>query len=160
MMRMVGTAERHRATMGTCLFCEVLAAEEASGVRVVAKTSRWIAFVPHAARWPFEVHLYPRRHVSDLPGLDQSEREEFPEVYLDVLRRFDGIFGTRMPYIASWQQAPVHVGHDFAHLFLQVFSIRRAPGKLKYLAASESAMGVFINDIAPEQAAEMLRDVR
>jgi UDPglucose--hexose-1-phosphate uridylyltransferase len=160
MMRMVGTAERHRATMGTCLFCEVLAAEEASGVRVVAKTSRWIAFVPHAARWPFEVHLYPRRHVPDLPGLDQSEREEFPEVYLDVLRRFDGIFGTRMPYIASWQQAPAHVGHDLAHLFLQVFSIRRAPGKLKYLAASESAMGVFINDIAPEQAAEMLRDVR
>ena len=43
---------------------------------------------------------------------------------------------------------------------MQVFSIRRAPGKLKYLAASESAMGVFINDIAPEQAAEMLRDVR
>jgi UDPglucose--hexose-1-phosphate uridylyltransferase len=57
MMRMVSTAERHRATRGTCLFCEVLAAEEASDVRVVAKRSRWVAFVPHAARWPFEVHL-------------------------------------------------------------------------------------------------------
>jgi UDPglucose--hexose-1-phosphate uridylyltransferase len=44
------------------------------------------------------------------------------------------------------------------HMFLQVFSIRRAPNKLKYLAGSESAMGVFINDIAPERAAEMLRD--
>jgi UDPglucose--hexose-1-phosphate uridylyltransferase len=52
----------------------------------------------------------------------------------------------------------VRVGHDLGHLFLQVFSIRRAPGKLKYLAASESAMGVFINDIAPEQAAKLLRD--
>jgi UDPglucose--hexose-1-phosphate uridylyltransferase len=159
-MRMIGTAERHRATRGTCLFCQVLAAEEAAGVRVVAATPRWLAFVPHAARWPFEVHLYPRRHVPDLPALDEAERAEFPELYLDVLGRFDGIFGTRMPYIAGWQQAPVRVGHDLAHLFLQVFSIRRAPTKLKYLAGSESAMGVFINDIAPEQAAAMLRDAR
>jgi UDPglucose--hexose-1-phosphate uridylyltransferase len=159
-MRMIGTAERHRAIKGTCLVCEVLAAEEAAGARVVASTSRWLAFVPHAARWPFEVHLYPRRHVPDLTALDDAEQEEFPEVYLDVLQRFDLIFGTKMPYIAGWQQAPVHVGHDLAHLFLQVFSIRRAPNKLKYLAASESAMGVFVNDIAPERAAELLRDAR
>jgi UDPglucose--hexose-1-phosphate uridylyltransferase len=119
-----------------------------------------VAFVPHAARWPFEVHLYPRRHVPDLVALDEAEREEFPALYLDVLGRFDGIFGTKMPYIAGWQQAPVRVGHDLAHLFLQVFSIRRAPTKLKYLAGSESAMGVFINDIAPEQAAELLRAAR
>jgi UDPglucose--hexose-1-phosphate uridylyltransferase len=159
-MRMIGTAERHRATTGTCLFCQVLAAEEADGARVVASTPRWTAFVPHAARWPFEVHLYPRRHVPDLTALDEAEREEFPGVYLDVLQRFDLIFGTRMPYIAGWQQAPVHAGHDLTHLFLQVFSIRRAPNKLKYLAGSESAMGVFVNDIAPERAAELLRDTR
>jgi UDPglucose--hexose-1-phosphate uridylyltransferase len=157
-MRMIGTAERHRATHGTCLFCKVIAAEDAAGVRVVARSPRWTAFVPHAARWPFEVHLYPRRHVPDLTALDEAEREEFPGIYLDVLHRFDGIFGTQMPYIAAWHQAPVRVGHELAHLFLQVFSIRRSPTKLKYLAGSESAMGVFINDIAPEQAAEMLRD--
>src|SRR6266508_1302423 len=108
----------------------------------------------------FEVHIYPRRHVPDLTALDGAEREEFPELYLDMLHRFDGIFGTKMPYIAGWQQAPVLVGHELAHLFLQVFSIRRAPNKLKYLAGSESAVGVFINDVAPEQAAQMLRDVR
>ena len=38
-------------------------------------------------------------------------------------------------------------------------SIRRAPGKLKYLAGTESGMGVWINDIAPEEAAERLREV-
>jgi UDPglucose--hexose-1-phosphate uridylyltransferase len=31
-----------------------------------------------------------------------------------------------------------------------VFSIRRAPGKLKYLAGSESGASVWINDVAPE----------
>jgi UDPglucose--hexose-1-phosphate uridylyltransferase len=39
-------------------------------------------------------------------------------------------------------------------------SVRRAPGKLKYLAGSESAMGVWINDVVPETAAQRLRDAR
>jgi UDPglucose--hexose-1-phosphate uridylyltransferase len=40
---------------------------------------------------------------------------------------------------------------------LEAFSVRRSATKLKYLASSESGAGVFINDIAPEQAAELLR---
>ena len=40
-----------------------------------------------------------------------------------------------------------------------VFSIRRAVGKLKYLAGSESAMGAFVNDITPEVAVRRLREV-
>ncbi|HEY1320230.1 MAG TPA: galactose-1-phosphate uridylyltransferase, partial [Streptosporangiaceae bacterium] len=35
----------------------------------------------------------------------------------------------------------------------------RAPGKLKYLAGSESGMGAFANDIAPEVAAGRLRQL-
>ena len=34
----------------------------------------------------------------------------------------------------------------------------RAPGKLKYLAGSESGMGVWINDVLPEDAARRLRE--
>jgi UDPglucose--hexose-1-phosphate uridylyltransferase len=41
-----------------------------------------------------------------------------------------------------------------------VFSIRRAAGKLKYLAGSESAAGVWVNDITPERAAAHLRGER
>ena len=64
-----------------------------------------------------------------------------------------------MPYIAAWHQAPVGVGRDLAYLHLELFSIRRAPGKLKYLAGSESAMGAFVNDVLPEEAARLLRSV-
>jgi UDPglucose--hexose-1-phosphate uridylyltransferase len=54
-------------------------------------------------------------------------------------------------------QAPVRRDRDLAHVHLEAFSIRRTATKLKYLASSESGAGVFINDIAPEQAAEQLR---
>jgi UDPglucose--hexose-1-phosphate uridylyltransferase len=64
-----------------------------------------------------------------------------------------------MPYIAAWNQAPVREGRDEWWLHLQLFSIRRAESKLKYLAGSESGMGAFITDTNPEDVAEQLRAV-
>jgi UDPglucose--hexose-1-phosphate uridylyltransferase len=157
---LLAAAGRHaERTGGGDLFTDVLAAERAAGLRVVAENEHWTAYVPAAARWPFEVHLAPHRKLPDIPALDDAERAAFGPIYLDVLRRFDGLFDVPMPYISAWHQAPVRDGRDLAYLHLQLFSIRRAAGKLKYLAGSESGMGVFINDIRPEQAAELLRDV-
>jgi len=153
--QMLASARRHPGN----LFAAVLAAERASGTRVVATNEHWTAFVPAVARWPFEVHVYPHRPVPDIPALGADERAAFGPLYLDVLRRLDGLFGLQMPYIAAWYQAPVRADRDLAYAHLQLFSTRRAPGKLKHLAGSESAMGVFVNDIPPEQAAAMLRDV-
>jgi UDPglucose--hexose-1-phosphate uridylyltransferase len=153
----LASARRHRERTGGCLLCDLQAAERAAGVRVLAATDRWTAYVPHAARWPFELQLAPCRHLPDLPALDRDERAELARLYPELLRRLDGVFGVRMPYVAAWQQAPVRADRDLAHLYLEVFSIRRATGKLKYLAGSESAAGVWVNDIPPERAAELLR---
>jgi UDPglucose--hexose-1-phosphate uridylyltransferase len=157
--RMLDSARRYRERTWGNLFADLLAAEREAGERVVSESEHWTAFVPSAARWPVEVHLYPHRRVPDIPALADAERDDFARLYLDVLHRLDGLYDERLPYIAAWQQAPVRVDRDLAYLHLQVFSIRRAPGKLKYLAGSESGMGVFINDVLPEQAAQRLRDV-
>lgn len=157
--QMLESARRYaHRTGGRNLFADVLANERDSGQRVVAANQHWTAFVPAAARWPFEVHLYPHRQAPDIVALDGAERDAFAEVYLDVLGRFERLFGTPMPYIAGWQQAPVSADRHLSYLHLQLFSSRRAPGKLKYLAGSESVMGAFVNDIRPEQAADMLRE--
>jgi UDPglucose--hexose-1-phosphate uridylyltransferase len=154
--RMLASAREH--SNGN-LFAAVLAAERTAGTRVVATNEHWTAFVPAVARWPYEVHLYPHRQVPDIPALTGEERDAFGPIYLEVLRRLDGLFGLQMPYISAWHQAPIRVDRELAYLHLQLFSTRRAPGKLKYLAGSESAMWVFVNDVAPEQAAAMLREV-
>ena len=114
--------------------------------------------MPYAARWPFQVQLHPRRHVYDLAGLTDEERDELADLYLDVLNRLDRLFDVPMPYISAWYQAPVGPQRDLGRLHLDLFSSRRAPDKLKFLAGSEAAMGAFINDIAPEQAAAMLKE--
>ncbi|MFF4473397.1 galactose-1-phosphate uridylyltransferase [Streptomyces sp. NPDC001599] len=156
------------ATGGENLFDAVLE-EELAGERVVLEGEHWAAFVPYAAHWPYEVHLYPKRRVPDLLGLDEAARTEFPKIYLELLRRFDRIFGEGeppTPYIAAWHQAPFGqleefegVTRDDFALHLELFTIRRTSGKLKFLAGSESGMNVFINDVPPELAAERLREV-
>ncbi|MCX5558322.1 galactose-1-phosphate uridylyltransferase [Streptomyces sp. NBC_00038] len=162
-------AAHKEATGGENLFDEVVARELADGSRVVLSSDHWVAFVPYAAHWPYEVHLYPRRRVPDLLGLDEDARTEFPKVYLELLRRFDRIFGEgepATPYISGWHQAPFGaleefegVNRDDFALHLELFTIRRTSGKLKFLAGSESGMSVFINDIQPESAAQRLREV-
>ncbi|WP_181804641.1 galactose-1-phosphate uridylyltransferase [Streptomyces shenzhenensis] len=161
-------ATHKEATGGENLFDAVLARELADE-RVVLEGEHWVAFVPYAAHWPYEVHLYPKRRVPDLLGLDEAARSEFPQVYLELLRRFDRIFGageSPTPYIAAWHQAPFGtleefdgVTRDDFALHLELFTIRRTSGKLKFLAGSESGMSVFINDVPPERAAERLREV-
>ncbi|REE94935.1 galactose-1-phosphate uridylyltransferase [Thermomonospora umbrina] len=157
--RALESAERFRRREGGCLFCSMVAAEERAAVRVVAETERMIAFVPEAARWPFEVHVYPRRHVPDLEALDERERVELMMLYAEVLDRFDRLFDPRPPYVAHVVQAPVRRSREQAHLSLRVFTSQRAEDKLKFLAASESAAGAFINDVLPEDAARRLRDL-
>ncbi len=158
--RTVESARRYRERTSRRLFEDLLAAEQRQGDRVVSRSTHWTAFVPFAARWPFEVHLYPNRHLAQLPELSVTERSEFADVYLDVLRRMEAVYTDSLPYIAAWHQAPVRGCNEDAYLHLEVFSIRRAPGKLKYLAGSESAMGAFINDVSPERAADLLRSAR
>ncbi len=145
------------AANGGSVMGEVLAMERADGSRVVAESEHWTAFVPAAARWPVEVRLVPHRQVPDLPALTAAERDDFAGLYLRVLGRLDGLYDRELPYIAAWHQAPVRTGRDLSWLHLEVFSVLRTADKLKYLAGSESGMGVWINDVAPEDLAERLR---
>ena len=155
--RMLDVARAHRERTGGDLFAEILSDERAVGSRVVASNDSWTAFVPQAARWPYEVHIYPHRKVPDLVALDDAERAAFAPLYLEVLAGFDGLFDAPAPYVSGWHQAPVGADRHLARLHLELFTIRRASDKLKYLAGSESAMGAFVNDVLPEQAAERLR---
>ncbi|MFD8980561.1 galactose-1-phosphate uridylyltransferase [Streptomyces sp. NPDC059564] len=157
--RMLDTVTRHHEATGRNLFDDVRDDALADGRRVVRTGEHWSAFVPEAARWPYEVHLYPHRRVPDLPALTEAERAELAELLLDLLGRFDRLFPTPAPYIAAWHQAPVRTGRDLYACHLELFTTRRAADKLKYLAGTESGMGQFVNDIAPEQAAARLREL-
>ena len=158
--RMLEVAKKHKERTGKVLFDEIVAREIKDEERIVAENRHWVAYVPYAARYSFEIHVAPKVSVADLSELTPEVADAFPAIAKEVLQRLDGVFDIPMAYIAAWHQAPVREGRDLLRLHWQITSVRRAPGKLKYLAGSESSMGAFIMDLRPEQSAAQLREVK
>lgn len=156
---MLAQARAHRVAHGTNLFADLLAAERAEGARVVAQSAHCTAFVPFAARWPVEVHLYPNRWVHNLTDLADEELEDFTALYRNLLGRFDRLYDAPLPYMAALHQYRSEGVQADGYFHVELMSIRRSATKLKYLAASESAMDAFIADVTPESVAARLREL-
>lgn len=147
----------HRAT-GRCLWCDLAEQELADGRRIVSVSDTWIAGIPFFARWPYEVHLQPRRHVGWLHELDNAEVDGLADDLLCVLRAYDALFGFSLPYVMAIHQRPVDgANHGAYHLHIELYPPHRTATRLKYLAGSETGAGAFINDSLPEETAPQLR---
>lgn len=132
---------------------------ESQGERKILESENFMAFVPYAARWPVEIHMLPKRQIQDLSQLTAAEADDLAVQYKKLLLAVDSLYPTPTPYISAWHQAPKVENRDEIRLMLQITSPRRAEDKLKYLAGSESAMGAFVGDVAPEETAARIREV-
>ena len=150
----------HLRRTGGCLWCALIDQERSDGRRIVLETDHWQATVPFFARWPYEVHIAPRRHVGWLHELDDREVDDLAATLARLLRGYDGLFGVSLSYIMALHQRPTDGGdHDGYHLHFEFYPPNRTESKLKYLAGSEAGAGAFINDTLPEETAERLRSV-
>jgi UDPglucose--hexose-1-phosphate uridylyltransferase len=148
----------HLAASGRCLHCDQVD-RELSGPRAVLSNDSMVAFVPHAARWPYEVHLYPRRHAVSIADLDVAERLDLARALLHVTRAYDRHFGFSTPYVMAMHQAPTDGGAwPEAHLHVEFYPPHRRADRLKYLAGVELGAGTFVNDTRPEDTAHQLRE--
>ena len=145
---------RHRERVGRCLSCEVTLAD-ASSDRVVSENDSFVVAVPFAARWPFEVAVRARRHgLGRLAELDPVEQRDLAVALRDVVRRYDALFDFPLPYMMVAQEAPADEA-DW-HLAFELYPLHRAPGVTKIRASVETGLGLFLNDVAPEDAARRL----
>jgi UDPglucose--hexose-1-phosphate uridylyltransferase len=156
---MLGQARAHRTRTGTNLFADLLASEIAERDRIVTCTDSFTAFVPFAARWPVEVHIYPNRLVHNLTELSEAELDGLAEIYTEILGRFDRMYPAPLPYISALHQYADTDGQREGYFHVELMSIRRSATKLKFLAGSESAMDAFISDVTPESVAQRLREL-
>jgi UDPglucose--hexose-1-phosphate uridylyltransferase len=156
---MLREARAHADRTGRNLFADILAQEVADGDRIVAKTESFTAFVPFAARWPVELHIYPNRFVHNITELTNAELDDFARIYLDILGRFDRLYSAPLPYISALHQYTGTEDQRAGYFHVELMSIRRSATKLKFLAGSESAMDAFISDVTPEDVALRLREV-
>ena len=159
--RKLDVAGDHIVEHSTCVYCDVVARERSDGVRVIAHNRSFLAFVPFAARFPYEVQVLSLRHAPSLLDLSDPERLALADVLKTVVRSYDRLFGFALPYVMSMHQAPTDDGEHqhISHFHIEFTPLHRTAEKLKYLAGSELGAGAFINDTAPEDTAARLRAV-
>jgi UDPglucose--hexose-1-phosphate uridylyltransferase len=150
-------AEHHEQT-GRCLLCDILVEERRVAKRIVAENGSFVAFIPFFARWPYETHVYSRRHFQALTDMTRGEQRDLAAMLKMVLAGFDNLFDISFPYMMVIHQRPVDgENYDYYHFHIEFYPPLRTAKKLKYLAGSETGAGMFINDTLPEVKAGELR---
>ncbi len=139
-----------------CPFCQVRT-ELSEGEYQVAANTSWQAFLPPYVRYPYETHLYPRRHTANLGVMQDAELYDLAAMLLQVVQGFNALYDgamAPMPYLLGLHQ----LADARFHLHIEILAIGRAPGKLKYAASSEALWGLWTNDSSPVQKAQELRE--
>jgi UDPglucose--hexose-1-phosphate uridylyltransferase len=144
---------------GSILLMDYLKLELEQEIRIVAQNHDWAALLPHWATWPYEILLLPKRPVSRLPDLRDSERASLAEILKRLLTRYDNLFEVSFPYSMGWHGAPYGAG-EFGHWQLHAHfypPLLRSATVKKFMVGYEM-LGEAQRDLTPEQAAHTLRD--
>lgn len=158
--RMNSLERAHFEEHGEPLLQSLVAAELDSGERVLYRGEHAVSFVPAWARYPYEVWVAPIRAVADFRGLTPEVRADLARALKTTLLKYDGLWQRPFPYLMAWYQGPVDgKNHPESHLHAEFFPPYRSSDRLKYLAGTELAAGMFANDALPEQKAQELKDV-
>jgi UDPglucose--hexose-1-phosphate uridylyltransferase len=159
------------ACMGACqldyyqqhqrgLLQDLIQKEIVDDQRVLYQDPWAIAFVPVCARYPYEVWIAPIEPVANFLDLTPEQRAGLARALKTVTLKYDGLWQRSFPYLMAWFQAPVNgEPHPEWHLHAEFYPPYRTADKLKYLAGTELAAGMFANDALPEEKAKELQAI-
>lgn len=142
------------------LLADILERERSDQLRMIVEESDASAFIPSFARYPYEVWVTPHRSVPDLSSLAEHEIVSLAATIKAVLLKFDAMWGRPFPYLMALYQAPFDgKPHPEFHFHIEFYPPYRSRDRLKFLAGTELAAGMFVNDSLPEEKAAELRAV-
>ena len=141
---------------GGCTPCAMASQEIAAGDRMLFANGHFAAYVPWAARWPYEVHVTARDHCPSLAECGEAELGDLSDALQSVARAYDELFARPFPYMMVVHQAPTDGGPG-GHLHVEFYPPLRSADKVKHLASGEQGTGTFSVDVMPEAAADELR---
>jgi len=145
-----GARERYKET-GQCPYCEMIETELEAEARLVQTSEDFVAFVPFAARVPYEMWILPRRHEPEVGRLANEERRGLAAMLRTVVRRLQASLGN--PAYNFFVRTALQPGSDASHLH---WSLRLQP-RTNVEAGFELSTGLRINPSLPERDAAVLR---
>jgi UDPglucose--hexose-1-phosphate uridylyltransferase len=129
-----------------CAYCAVIENEISAKKRIVVRNKDWIVISPFVSRWPYQTTILPKRHISDLTEISESEMRTMAKaikhLFYGYSKRFDD-----PPYNIMYHNFPQS---DFWHFHVSVYPRLITPAGFEFF-------GLNVNITSPEKAARELR---
>ena len=138
------------STSGECPMCSILTTES-EGPRKIVQIDTFLAFAPYASSHPFEFWIFPKAH--QVSFLKTSQKE-----IMDLARLLELCFAALSTVAADLQfNAIIHTSPEKRtsrqiHWHIEVYP------QLDGFDGFERGTGIYVNPVAPEEAAKAMRD--
>jgi len=152
MARELDRARAYFSSTGRCGYCDMVQREMRGRERVVGESDRFAVFCPDAARFPYETWIVPKRHAASFEGCGGDDYEELSGCLKQTLTCLDrALHNPALNYLLHSTFFGDEAS-DYYHWHLEILP------KITQVAGFEWGSGSFINPVAPEDAAQVLRD--
>lgn len=144
-------AEQYFESNGVCVFCDVGNHERRTKVRLLAETDRFLSFTFYAARFPFEIWILPKTHLSRFDHASLVELADLAQVMRQALARLDDTLHNPPLNIFIHSLPNTSEESDYFHWHMEI-----AP-RLTTYGGFELGGSTVIDIVSPEKAAQFLR---
>ncbi len=144
-----------------CIFCDIIDFELQIGDRIVREFPEYLIFAPFASCLPFELRLFPKRHLHDFTLLDDASLGGLAVAMKDMLMRLkkvlqDPPFNFILHTSPTLQPRPGRPEFWTSIEYDYHWHIELVP-RITPIAGFEWGSGFHINQTPPEDAAAFLR---
>jgi len=147
----------YREKTGSCLLCDIVKYELNYKKRLIYSNDEFIVLIPHYAMWPYEVHVYPLKHIKSLRDFNEREIRALADALRVVTAMYTVLLERDAPYIMAFHDHPAKGSYEY-HFHVEFYQPYRDKEKLKYAAGIEWGYWVFTYDGVPEERAVELRE--
>lgn len=151
-------AQEYYSYKERCLFCDIMQQEIEMGDRLIFQSEHFIVIAPYASRFPFETLILPKRHAFGYKLIDDTEINDLAVVLKKICETmYDTLKDP--PYNLILCDSPnllprtnywATIKADF-HWHIEITP------RMYRTTGFELGTGFYINRIAPEKAAAILR---
>jgi UDPglucose--hexose-1-phosphate uridylyltransferase len=146
-------ARKHYASASQCIYCTIIQSERENGARIVAESEQFVVFCPFASRVAGETWIPPKRHKSSFEAGTNADLSGLAHMLHDLLKRLALRFHEPSFNYFIHGNPVLEPENAYYHWHLEILP------KLQYVAGFEWGSGLFMNSLAPEDAARSLREV-
>lgn len=144
--------QAHHARMGSCLQCDLVRAEVEQKSRVVSQTDSFVAYCPFASRFPMQIRLTSKEHLTCFSDLRARPLAELARLTLRVVRWLEALRpGTSYNLLIHTCPVAFNGATESQHWAMDIFP------RMSRMAGFELSTGAMINSIYPEAAAKAYR---